>query len=99
MFLSILKGQFDFIGNSHNWLHVFGVVATIFQSKGAFIDVPTRRATLIENGWNLSGFWSGTTAMIVVILSLNLLTVTAFSLYVMSQPEDPPAKGTKTKDK
>ena len=99
MFLSILKGQFDFIGNSHNWLHVFGVVATIFQSKGAFIDVPTRRATLIENGWNLSGFWSGTTAMIVVILSLNLLTVTAFSLYVMSQPADPPAKGTKTKDK
>ena len=99
MFISILKGQFDFIGNSHNWLHVFGVVATIVQSKGAFIDVPTRRATLIENGWNLSGFWSGTTAMIVVILSLNLLTVTAFSLYVMSQPADPPAKGTKTKDK
>jgi hypothetical protein len=98
VFILIVKGQFDFIGNSHNWLHVFGVVATIFQSKGAFIDVPTRRATLIENGWNLTGFWSGTTPMIVVILSLNLLTVAGFSLYVMSQPADPPAEGNKTKD-
>lgn len=45
------------------------------------------RATLERQGWTLTGFWSGETAMIVLILSFNLAVVAFFSLRVLRSGE------------
>jgi len=74
-------GRFDLFGNSHHFLHVFGVLATHFQMQGILIDVDHRREFLTENDMLLDSF-SGLLLPLTVILSI-FLVLSSFSLYVL----------------
>merc|ERR1719244_1610724 len=37
-------GRFDIIGNSHNFFHVFGAIATAYQMEAVFVDMRMKRS-------------------------------------------------------
>lgn len=45
----VLPGKFDYVGHSHNLLHICGVTATTLQIEGALLDLEIRRSHLLAN--------------------------------------------------
>uniref|UniRef100_A0A2P2I509 Membrane progestin receptor gamma-B-like n=1 Tax=Hirondellea gigas TaxID=1518452 RepID=A0A2P2I509_9CRUS len=68
-------GCFDFIGHSHNLLHLFGIIGTHEQIQGAMIDMSVRRGPLKDIGWIVSPAWSYlvTPGLLVTIIVLTLI--------------------------
>ncbi|KAL7645745.1 UNVERIFIED_CONTAM: hypothetical protein RMT77_002622 [Armadillidium vulgare] len=52
-----IPGKFDFFGNSHNLLHIFGISASFQQLKGVLVDMEERREFFESNQWHSSPFW------------------------------------------
>ncbi|KFM62206.1 Membrane progestin receptor gamma, partial [Stegodyphus mimosarum] len=53
----LAPGKFDFLGNSHQLLHISGILATHHQMNAAIIDMKKRRE-LMENKYPLPEYWS-----------------------------------------
>lgn len=53
----LAPGKFDFVGNSHQLLHISGILATHEQMSGALIDMNTRHETLANNSCVLPDYW------------------------------------------
>ncbi|KAK4009048.1 hypothetical protein OUZ56_014189 [Daphnia magna] len=77
----ILPGKFDYVGHSHNLLHICGVTATLFQMEGALIDMDVRRSHLIENQLAMMDpFWDQWIPLVVLLG--HVLLVAVFGLYI-----------------
>lgn len=77
----ILPGKFDYIGHSHNLLHICGVMATLLQMQGALIDMETRRDHLMANQLSLAGsVWN--TWVPVAVFAGHVLLVVGFGRYI-----------------
>jgi predicted membrane channel-forming protein YqfA (hemolysin III family) len=77
----VMPGTFDYVGHSHNLLHICGVTATLFQMEGALLDMEVRRSFLTQNHlamvdpyWN---FW-----VPVILLGGHVLLIAGFGLYI-----------------
>lgn len=77
----ILPGRFDYVGHSHNLLHICGVTATTLQMSGALIDLELRRPYLIANNLALiNSFWTVTVPALVFVG--HILLVSGFGRYI-----------------
>ncbi|KAF2358602.1 AdipoR/hemolysin-III-related, partial [Trinorchestia longiramus] len=73
----LLPGYFDFIGNSHNLLHIFGVTATYQQMCGGLIDLSQRRTRLLAMGWIVDPLWTWLVTPLVIFASFVIVTVSS----------------------
>lgn len=77
----ILPGKFDYVGHSHNLLHICGVTATTLQMEGTLIDMDVRRSHLITNHLAIMDSpWAGYVSF--AILVGHVLLVTGFGRYI-----------------
>ncbi|CAG0887805.1 unnamed protein product [Darwinula stevensoni] len=76
----LAPGKFDIIGNSHNILHVCGILATANQMNAVLIDLEHRKHSFTQNGWILDEFWSS--ACLILVCVMNAIIVSGFSFYV-----------------
>lgn len=70
-------GYFDIIGNSHQILHIMGVLASYDQLWACYLDLTTRRELFAVNDVLPSGFHD--TKLIFGVLFMNVVIVAAFS--------------------
>lgn len=87
----VLPGKFDYVGHSHNLLHICGVTATLFQMEGALIDMDVRRDHLIETNLALMDpFWDQWIPLFVLLG--HVLLVAVFGVYIYwNEPQTIPA--------
>lgn len=82
-----MPGTFDYVGHSHNLLHVCGAMATAFQLEASLIDLALRQDRLESANFALIDVsWTFTVPVIVFIGHVTLLIV--FSRYVVNHPID-----------
>lgn len=68
-------GRFDFVGNSHNLLHIFGIAATHEQIRAAIIDLSSRKTHLKNIGWVINPVWTQVVSPALLIVNLLLIIV------------------------
>ncbi|KAA0184706.1 hypothetical protein HAZT_HAZT004112 [Hyalella azteca] len=68
-----LPGYFDFIGHSHNLLHVFGISATYQQMCGGLIDLSFRKTRLLGMGWTVDPLWTWLATPLVIVSTLVII--------------------------
>ncbi|GFT21164.1 membrane progestin receptor gamma [Trichonephila clavipes] len=66
----LAPGKFDFFGNSHQLLHISGIMATHHQMSAVIVDMKDRRGKL-EEYYPLAEYWS------VQVFSLVLFSISA----------------------
>jgi hypothetical protein len=77
----VMPGMFDYVGHSHNLLHICGVTATLFQMEGALLDMEVRRPFLTQNHLAMiDPYWSVWSP--VILLAGHVLLVGGFGLYI-----------------
>ena len=76
----LAPGKFDIIGHSHNLLHLFGIIATNEQLQGSLIDLQGRKSSFAAIEWTTPQYW--TTLVTPIIVILNILIITCFTLMV-----------------
>lgn len=69
----LAPGRFDIIGNSHNLLHLFGIIATNEQLRGSLLDVSSRRDDLQLSMWTTSPFWATIVTPLLVICNFLII--------------------------
>lgn len=57
-------GKFDILGNSHQLLHISGIMATHHQMSAAMIDMKLRKV-LMESKYPVPSYWSSHVSMVV----------------------------------
>lgn len=57
-------GKFDILGNSHQLLHISGIMATHHQMNAAMIDMKLRKG-LMESKYPVPSYWSSHVSMLV----------------------------------
>ena len=78
-------GRFDFVGNSHNLLHLFGIIATHEQIRGAIVDLTYRKEFLQKINWVVHPAWVVVVTPVVLILNL-IIIITSVSLLNKVEP-------------
>lgn len=73
----LAPGRFDYLGHSHNMLHVFSILATNEQLRAVLLDLRRRRQELYAADWLPSPAWA-THASPLLILA-NFAIVFAFT--------------------
>ncbi|CAL4065519.1 unnamed protein product, partial [Meganyctiphanes norvegica] len=73
----LAPGRFDIIGNSHNLLHLFGIIATNEQLRGSLLDVSSRRVELQSLLWTTSPHWA--TIVTPLLIFCNFLLIVFFT--------------------
>lgn len=77
----IAPGCFDYVGHSHNLLHVFSIVATNEQMRAIIIDLKHQRPILEHINWLPSYTWSTVVSPLVFALNILLVFILAYSLF------------------
>lgn len=86
LLLFVPPGTFDLLGQSHNILHVLGVLATILEMEGTLVDMNVRRERLTSANLALVDFgWTVASPLVVTMGHAVMLIV--FSRYVYTHPE------------
>ncbi|XP_054712184.1 membrane progestin receptor gamma-like isoform X2 [Uloborus diversus] len=74
----LAPGKFDFLGNSHQLLHISGILATHHQMSAAIIDMSTRRE-FMQSKYPLPEYWS-VHVFLLVLFSISV-TIVIFILW------------------
>ncbi|XP_057697009.1 membrane progestin receptor gamma-B [Corythoichthys intestinalis] len=78
----LAPGSFDYIGNSHQLFHVFGVLGTHIQIMAIERDMTLRRSLLLDH--SLAITFGNSVGVTLLCLLLNLTIVLLFSLPLLS---------------
>ncbi|KAK7079392.1 Membrane progestin receptor delta, partial [Halocaridina rubra] len=77
----LAPGCFDYVGHSHNLLHVFSIIATNEQMRAIIIDLKHQKHRLEAINWIPSSFWATVVSPSVFALNITLVLVLAYSLF------------------
>lgn len=84
----LAPGRFDYVGHSHNILHVFSILGTNEQLRAVLLDLQRRREELHVASWLPSPLWA--TRATPLLLLANLGIVLFFTLR-LSRPSHSPS--------
>ncbi|XP_042230864.1 membrane progestin receptor gamma-like [Homarus americanus] len=79
----LAPGCFDFVGHSHNILHVFSILGTNEQMRAVLIDLKNRRADLEVANWIPSPIWA--TQVTPSLLLCNIFLVLTLTYFLSRQ--------------
>ncbi|XP_019722943.1 membrane progestin receptor gamma-B isoform X3 [Hippocampus comes] len=78
----LAPGSFDFIGNSHQLFHVFGILGTRFQMMAVEQDMVLRRPWLLDHSRPIT--FANSLGVTLLCLMVNLSILLLFSLPLLS---------------
>ncbi|XP_051919246.1 membrane progestin receptor gamma-B-like isoform X3 [Hippocampus zosterae] len=78
----LAPGSFDFIGNSHQLFHVFGILGTRFQMMAVEQDMVLRRPWLLDHSLPIT--FANSLGVTLLCLMVNLSILLLFSLPLLS---------------
>ncbi|XP_064095214.1 membrane progestin receptor gamma-like [Macrobrachium nipponense] len=77
----LAPGCFDYVGHSHNLLHVFSILATNEQMRAIIIDLQLQQDKLENLNWIPTSTWSTIASPLVFLLNILLVLILAYSLF------------------
>lgn len=88
----LAPGCFDYVGHSHNILHIFSILGTNEQMRAVLIDLKNRRAYLEAGDWLPSPTWAtqATPSLLVCNIFLVLLLTYFLSKNLLSTHQNCP---------
>lgn len=71
----LAPGRFDYLGHSHNMLHVFSILATNEQLRAVLLDLRRRRQELHAAAWLPSPAWATRATPLLLLANLAIVLV------------------------
>ncbi|KAK4329350.1 hypothetical protein Pmani_000299 [Petrolisthes manimaculis] len=87
----LAPGKFDYVGHSHNIMHVFTILATNEQMHAVLIDLKHKRSALEASQWLPTPAWAQLATPLLILCNSIIVLAFAFCITQRSTNSSPPA--------